>query len=155
MFWPKDRRGDAGTVEAYCRPAEKPHSRLAMSPPSYHGAIDSVLFQFSVDRLREAGLLESNRLCAFDSEMFLQISRRVMLHNGVMCKVGEDFSQAVFRNIRGDEDEMKFALAPAQVFPAHDQAARTQYKREQPLDRLGGCVCGSLTVSGLHDVRLP
>src|SRR5262249_2511135 len=54
-----------------------------------------------------------------------------MLHNRIMRKVFENFLAAAFREVTRDQDEVQLPLAAGQGFPAHNQSARTQHKREQ------------------------
>ena len=94
-----------------------------------------MLFQFSVKRLRKARLRKSDRFCAFETEVFFQIFRLVMLHDGVMSEFGEDFGAAVIRDVSGDEDEVQFAFAAEQGVTSGQQVSRTQHEREQAFDR--------------------
>jgi hypothetical protein len=57
----------------------------------FHRPVDAVRLQFGVDGLGEAGLGKTNRLGAFDSEKFLQVRRRKMLHHRVIFEVQQDF----------------------------------------------------------------
>ena len=97
-----------------------------------------MLFQLGIDRLGQPGLLKTNYLRAFDSESFFEILRSEMLNDWVVRKVKKNFRAAVFRDVSGDDKEMKTAFAAVQGVAAYDQSARAQHKWEQTLDRSGG-----------------
>ena len=99
--------------------------------------VDAVLFQLSVKRLGKAGLGEPDNLCAFQSKMLIQIFRSIMLDDGVVREIGENFCEAIFRDVGGDQDKVQFAFAAQQRFASGDQIARTQHKWEQPFHRFG------------------
>jgi hypothetical protein len=102
-----------------------------------------MFFELGVNRLRESPLLEAHNAGAFHSEKFLQIFARVMLHDGVMRELLQNFRAAVFRQVVRDEDEVKFALAASQRVAADHENARAQHKRKHAFDTSGGFVHGA------------
>ena len=76
--------------------------------------VDAVLFQLTVKRLGKAGLGEADNFCAFQSKVLFQIFRLIMLHDGVMREIGENFRSAIFRDVGGDQDKVQFAFAAQQ-----------------------------------------
>ena len=85
--------------------------------------VDAVLFQFSVKRLGKARLGKTNHFCAFQSKMLFQIFRLIMLDDGVMRELGENFRPAIFRDVRRDQDKVQFAFAAQQRFASGEQNA--------------------------------
>ena len=83
--------------------------------------IDAVLPHFRINRLSEAGFLETNYLGRLDSEMFFEVGRVVMLHDWIMRKSGEDLSPAFFRDVGRDKNEMEPASAAAQSLTSDDE----------------------------------
>ena len=88
--------------------------------------VDPMLLQFGVDRLREAGFLETNHLRASDPKKLLQIRRDVILHNRVMREVSQNLRPAIFRNVASDQDEVQFAFAAPQGLAPGEENARPQ-----------------------------
>ena len=90
-----------------------------------------MLLQFSVKRLGKARLGKPNHFCAFQSKVLFQIFRLIMLDDGVMRELGENFRPAIFRDVCGDQDKVQFAFSPEQGFASGDKIARTQDKKSQ------------------------
>ena len=99
--------------------------------------IDPVFLQLGVDGLGEAGLREPDHLRAFDVEFLFQVGLGVVLNDGVRGEVGQDLLAAFFRDIARDQHEVQFTFAARQRIAAHEQRARLQDEREQPLDGFG------------------
>ena len=96
--------------------------------------VDPMPLQFCVDRLREAGFLETNHFRASDPKKLLQIRLDVMLHNRVMREVSQNLRSAIFRNVASDQYEVQFAFAAPQRLAPDEEIARPQYERKHSLD---------------------
>jgi hypothetical protein len=101
------------------------------------GLVDAIRLEFGVDGLREAGLGESNSLCAFDGEKLFKLRRREMLDHRIVLEIPQHLFAAGFGDVRGDEHEMQLAFVGTQSVAAHEQRASFQHEWEKPLDGMG------------------
>jgi len=83
--------------------------------------VDAMRLEFGVDGFGKIGFRKTDRLRTFDFEQPFKIRRRVMLHHWIMFEAGQHFLAVVGDDVRGDQNKMQTAFAPAQRFAPDQQ----------------------------------